>query len=127
VLTSGGRDGDFTFRCHRTSLTSHTKPPMTRMMVYALNAAAFHPSERPVMATAGSDGTFHFWDVAMRMRMKQFSMSGDAAITSCTFSADGDSFVYAVGEDWSKGCNGQNGVQPKLWMHQRVNGEIQRA
>ncbi|KAK4448513.1 WD40-repeat-containing domain protein [Podospora aff. communis PSN243] len=117
-------NGDFTFKCHRTVKTS-TKPITRSTSVYTVNAAAFQGSERPVMATAGSDGKFNFWNVVGTRRLKEFFAPGGGAITSCTFSADGDSFVYAVGEDWSKGYGGQSETQAKLLMHLGVNGDTQ--
>ncbi|KAK2865371.1 hypothetical protein FQN49_003647 [Arthroderma sp. PD_2] len=52
-------------------------------------------------STAGSDGTFCFWDKDAHHRLKAFSVGG--AITSTSFNLDGSIFAYAVSYDWSKG------------------------
>lgn len=70
-------------------------------MVYAVNAMSFHPRYH-TLTTAGSDGTFCFWDTNARSRIKTLQADGDS-ITSTAFNQDGTMFAYAVGYDWSKG------------------------
>ncbi|KAK0622967.1 hypothetical protein B0T14DRAFT_514923 [Immersiella caudata] len=73
---------------------------MTRNIVHTVNAIAFHPSEGGIVATAGSDGWFDLYDLVSRNWLEYFSaceMRGDVAITSCTFSADGDTLCVCGG------------------------------
>ncbi|KAK0645956.1 WD40-repeat-containing domain protein [Cercophora newfieldiana] len=90
---------EYTFKCHRDTLESptHNDPDARTTNVFTVNALAFHTSERPVMATAGSDGSFVFWDIGNKQRLKAFpKVGGDGVVTSCTFSANGEMFAYAV-------------------------------
>jgi mRNA export factor len=68
--------------------------------VYAVNVITFHPTFG-TFATAGSDGTFHFWDKDTRQRLKQFQRS-NSPISAGAFNMDGKFFAYAVSYDWSK-------------------------
>ncbi|RKP09491.1 WD40-repeat-containing domain protein [Thamnocephalis sphaerospora] len=82
--------GNFSFKCHRDS-----------SQVYSVNAISFHPVHG-TFSTAGSDGTFNFWDKDSKQRLKMFPTVG-APITATTFNRNGTIFAYAVGYDWSKG------------------------
>ncbi|KAK6834842.1 WD40 repeat-like protein [Apiospora arundinis] len=79
---------NFTFRCHR-SAPDYNKTTK----VYAVNDVQFHPVHTATFVTAGSDGSFHFWD----------RVTHTPAITTTAFNRDGSLFAYAVGYDWSKG------------------------
>lgn len=86
----------------------------------------FHPTRPTVFTTAGSDGTFHFWDRVARSRLKSYPSAG-AAITSTRFNSDGSLFAYAVGYDWSMGCaRNSPEIQTKLMLH-RVLPEESKA
>ncbi|KAK7967245.1 WD40-repeat-containing domain protein [Apiospora aurea] len=124
---SDGKSINFTFRCHRSApdIKKTTK-------VYTVNDVQFHPVHATTFATAGSDGTFHFWDRVSHTRYKAYeppaavlsavpattannraangtakgsggSDSARAAIMTTAFNRDGSFFAYAVGYDWSKG------------------------
>jgi WD40 repeat protein len=54
-----GRSKDYTFRAHRDGKD-----------IYPVNSFAFHPFG--TCATAGGDGTFSFWDLQGRKRLKPF-------------------------------------------------------
>ena len=69
--------------------------------VYSVNAISFHP-QHGTFSTAGSDGTFHFWDKDAKHRLKGYPDVG-GSITATAFSKDGNIFAYAVSYDWSKG------------------------
>ncbi|KAI9014896.1 WD40 repeat-like protein [Gaertneriomyces semiglobifer] len=80
----------FSFRCHRVDKE-----------VYAVTNICFHPVHG-TFATAGSDGTFHFWDKDSRQRLKGLSAVG-MPITAAGFNAQGSIYAYAMGYDWGKG------------------------
>ncbi len=50
---------NFAFKCHRKNKTQ----------IFAVNALDFHP-RYGTFATAGSDGTCHFWDKDSKQRLK---------------------------------------------------------
>ncbi|RYO76472.1 hypothetical protein DL766_007854 [Monosporascus sp. MC13-8B] len=105
------RKSTFTFRCHRE------QPDRGVTKVWAVNDVQFHPTRPTVFTTAGSDGTFSFWDRVARSRLKSYSPAG-AAITSTRFNRDGSLFAYAVGYDWSMGCaRNSPEIQTKLMLH----------
>ncbi|KAF2169406.1 hypothetical protein M409DRAFT_52653 [Zasmidium cellare ATCC 36951] len=90
---------NYTFRCHRQPQTPPSSSNTSK--IYALNAISTHPLHG-TFSTAGSDGTFHFWDKDSRTRLKGFPEVG-GAISATDFSRKGDVFAYAVGYDWSMG------------------------
>ncbi|CAH1759327.1 4176_t:CDS:2 [Entrophospora sp. SA101] len=69
--------------------------------VYSVNAISFHPVYG-TFSTAGSDGTFIFWDKDSKSRLKGFASVG-TPITASDFNRTGTIFAYAVSYDWSKG------------------------
>jgi mRNA export factor len=69
--------------------------------VYSVNAISFHP-EYGTFSTAGSDGTFHFWDGIAKHRLKGYPSVG-GTISATAFNKNGSIFAYAVSYDWSKG------------------------
>ncbi|KAL9098805.1 MAG: hypothetical protein Q9187_009596, partial [Circinaria calcarea] len=69
--------------------------------VYAVNAINFHPVHG-TFSTAGSDGTFHFWDKDAKHRLKGYPEVG-GPISATAFNRAGGIFAYAVSYDWSKG------------------------
>ena len=87
----------FSFKCHRQPVTT----PRAESQVYALNAISLHPGYS-TLSTAGSDGTFHFWDTDAKHRLKGFSSVG-GSISATAFNRNGSIFAYAVSYDWSKG------------------------
>eukprot|EP00955_Chlamydomonas_euryale_P024186 254941-Chlamydomonas_euryale.AAC.1 len=52
------------FKCHRDNND-----------IYAVNAMAFHP-QFGTFATAGSDGTYNFWDAGSKQRLKAMVRGG---------------------------------------------------
>ena len=88
---------NFSFKCHR-----HVSPTNKDVSnVFAVNAISFHPVHG-TFSTAGSDGTFHFWDKDSKHRLKGYPEVG-GTITSTAFNRNGTIFAYAVSYDWSKG------------------------
>jgi mRNA export factor len=88
---------NFSFKCHRET------PPANRDIcnIYSVNSINFHPVHG-TFSTAGSDGTFHFWDKDAKHRLKGYPSVG-GPISSTAFSRNGNIFAYAVSYDWSKG------------------------
>ncbi|KAJ5909033.1 hypothetical protein N7495_001715 [Penicillium taxi] len=88
---------NFSFKCHRET------PPTSRDIcnIYSVNAISFHPVHG-TFSTAGSDGTFHFWDKDAKHRLKGYPVVG-GPISSTAFNRNGNIFAYAVSYDWSKG------------------------
>ncbi|OBT95525.1 Poly(A)+ RNA export protein [Pseudogymnoascus verrucosus] len=101
---------NFTFKCHRS-------PPANNITTaHAVNAISFHP-QHGTFSTAGSDGTFHFWDKDTHMRIRAFPSAG-GSISATAFSGDGGVFAYAVSYDWSKGYAGSSAQVPnKVMLH----------
>lgn len=103
---------NFSFKCHRES-PANTKDISN---VYSVNAISFHP-EHGTFSTAGSDGTFHFWDGNAKHRLKGYPSAG-APITATAFNRQGTIFAYAVGYDWSQGYQkNQQGQTTKVMLH----------
>ncbi|KAJ5935883.1 hypothetical protein N7454_005181 [Penicillium verhagenii] len=103
---------NFSFKCHReTPATSRDT-----CNIYSVNSIRFHPVHG-TFSTAGSDGTFHFWDKDAKHRLKGYPAVG-GPISSTAFNHDGTIFAYAVSYDWSKGYMGN--TQPntsKIMLH----------
>lgn len=84
----------FAFKCHRVDSD-----------VYSVNVVDFYKTN--VLLTAGSDGTFSFWnkDVKLRINMyEQYKLK--SPITCAKFTPIGDMMFYALSYDWSKGVSG---------------------
>ncbi|KAJ5466882.1 hypothetical protein N7475_004634 [Penicillium sp. IBT 31633x] len=88
---------NFSFKCHRET------PPANRDVcnIYSVNSITFHPIHG-TFSTAGSDGTFHFWDKDAKHRLKGYPAVG-GPIPTTAFNRTGNIFAYAVSYDWSKG------------------------
>ena len=62
---------NFSFKCHREGPgTSGATRDVSN--VYSVNDISFHP-QHGTFSTAGSDGTFHFWDGVAKHRLKKVS------------------------------------------------------
>lgn len=109
---------NFSFKCHRQT------PPNDRNIsnVSAVNAISFHPVHG-TFSTAGSDGTFHFWDKDAKHRLKGYPEVGGTISATC-FSRTGGIFAYAVSYDWSKGYQFNTPQYPnKIMLHPVVGDE----
>jgi len=104
---------NFAFKCHREGND-----------IYAVNVITFHPVFG-TFATAGSDGTYNFWDKDSKQRLKPFS-KGNLPITAGCFNMDGSIFAYAASYDWSKGSEFYNSVTQKnyILLHPIQEAEI---
>jgi len=106
------RTQNFAFKCHRYD-----------SQVFAVNNIAFHKGFG-TFATAGSDGTYVFWDKDSRHRLK-LSEKMNNGITTSTFSRDGRIFAYALSYDWSKGVEGYDKSKPnQILLHAVQDSEI---
>lgn len=108
---------NFSFKCHRQ------QDPTDRNVskVYSVNAISWHP-EHGTFSTAGSDGTYHFWDKDAKHRLKGYPEVG-GAIVSTSFNRSGSIFAYAVSYDWSKGFAGHTTSYPNKIMLHPVTGD----
>jgi len=104
---------NFAFKCHREGND-----------VFPVNAIPFHP-QFGTFATAGSDGTFHFWDKEAKMRIKQFSKNS-GPISTATFNMDGSIFAYAVSYDWFKGSEYAIQGNNHIFLHPVTEAEIKK-
>jgi mRNA export factor len=103
---------NFSFKCHRQ------QSPTDRNVsnVYSVNAISFHP-QHGTFSTAGSDGTFHFWDKDAKHRLKGYPEVG-GTISATDFNRNGNIFAYAVSYDWSKGYSfNQQNYPNKIMLH----------
>ncbi|KAI1429130.1 Poly(A)+ RNA export protein [Xylaria sp. FL1777] len=106
---------NFSFKCHRD-------PPSGNVtQVYSVNDISFHP-QHGTFSTAGSDGTFHFWDKDAKHRLKGYPTVG-GSITATTFNSSGTIFAYSVGYDWSKGYMANNQNYPNKVMLHPIQGD----
>ncbi|KAH8821008.1 WD40-repeat-containing domain protein [Xylogone sp. PMI_703] len=106
---------NFSFKCHRDPAVNNVTN------VYSVNAISFHPVHG-TFSTAGSDGTFHFWDGVAKHRLKGYPSVG-GTISATAFNRDGNIFAYAVSYDWSKGYSTNNAQYPNKVMMHPVNGD----
>ena len=91
-----------------------------------VNSVSHHPTREGLLATAGADGTFNFWDLEKKQRVKGFPSVG-GAVTSCAFDRTGAWFAYAVGYDWSMGYRGNTADYPiGLSLHPVTDEEVNR-
>eukprot|EP00126_Sphaerothecum_destruens_P005400 Sdes_comp18747_c0_seq1m9112 len=106
---------NFSFKCHRENND-----------IYAVNSIVFHPVYG-TFATAGSDGTFNFWDKDSKQRLKAFSKSSNS-ISCSTFNHDGTIYAYAVSYDWSKGHASYNPSTDRnsIFLHAVQDAEIKQ-
>ncbi|BBG96054.1 Transducin/WD40 repeat-like superfamily protein [Prunus dulcis] len=114
------------FKCHREGSE-----------IYSVNSLNFHPKYgisiigtaltlrlqdlyiilsivkvHHTFTTAGSDGSFNFWDKDSKQRLKAMSRCNQP-IPCSTFNNDGSIFAYAVCYDWSKGAENHNPATAK--------------
>lgn len=111
---------NFSFKCHRVNPSANVHDN-TNSNVFALNAISFHPVHG-TFSTAGSDGTFCFWDKDAKHRLRNFPEVG-GTISATDFSHNGNIFAYAVSYDWSKGYNFNTTNYPNKIMLHPVQGD----
>jgi hypothetical protein len=75
--------------------------------IYAVNDLDFHSSEKSMLLTAESKGTFNTRNIGKRQKLKAYNKV-DGHIFCAEFNRDGVSFAYTVSNDWSKADMKQN-------------------
>lgn len=124
----------FSFKCHRKqgggSSTSTgglrtTSSSSNESQAFSVNAISFHPIYG-TFSTAGSDGTFCFWDKDAKQRLKSFpELPGTVSATA--FNKNGTIFAYAVSYDWSLGYMGNRPDYPNIIkLHATKDVEIKQ-
>jgi len=102
-FTDDQQQNDFAFKCHRHNAHPREGKGDEKLVtrIHAINDISFN-YHYGTLATAGSDGCFHFWDKEQKQRLKQFARL-TLPITSCAFSPKGDIFAYATSYDYHQG------------------------
>ncbi|CAI5760532.1 unnamed protein product [Candida verbasci] len=126
----------FSFKCHRKQgnlsntttakpVTATTSTSSNESNAYAVNCISFHPIYG-TFSTAGSDGTFCFWDKDAKQRLKSFpELPG--TISATAFNKNGTIFAYAVSYDWSLGYMGNKSDYPNfIKLHATKDIEIKQ-
>ncbi|CCE63172.1 hypothetical protein TPHA_0E00770 [Tetrapisispora phaffii CBS 4417] len=110
----------FSFKCHRQNQNNNSM----HANIYPVNSIAVHPVYGS-FATAGSDGTFHFWDKDHRHRLKAFP-SQNATIPVVNFNRNGSVLAYALSYDWFQGYGGNKQGYPNvIKLHPTTDAEVQ--
>lgn len=73
--------------------------------LYSVNAIAFSPNDPNIFVSGGADGSLVWLDKLNRNKL--CTAEYNVPITAGEFSNDGKYFVFALGDDWSKGYTGQ--------------------
>jgi mRNA export factor len=108
---------NMSFKCHRDPVVNNT------ISIWTINTISTHPIFG-TFSTAGSDGTFHFWDKDARCRLKGYPAVG-GSISASAFNRDGTIFAYAVSYDWHKGYASNNPQYPnKIMLHPVTEEEV---
>ncbi|KAI4292571.1 mRNA export factor [Pancytospora philotis] len=79
--------------------------------LYAVNVVRFHGRNENFIVTGGADGNLIWFDRVNRNKLA--TMTYNAPITAAEFSPDSRYFVFASGDDWSKGYTGAY-IKPAL-------------
>lgn len=120
------RKSGFSFKCHRQqqqSMGTAGGRTSTESHVYPVNSIVFHP-QYGTFATAGGDGSFHFWDKNQRHRLKGFP-SLNASISVCNFNRTGSVFAYALSYDWHQGYMSNRPNYPNIIrLHATTDDEV---
>lgn len=113
----------FSFKCHRQTSPNRAAGAQSQPLVYPVNSIAFHPIYG-TFATAGGDGSFHFWDKDHRHRLKGFP-SMQASIPVVNFNRNGSVFAYALSYDWHQGhMNNRPDYPNVIRLHATNDGEV---
>lgn len=119
----------FSFKCHRKQINggtgSNLRSSNGEYNIYSVNHISFHPIYG-TFSTAGSDGTFCFWDKDARQRLKNFP-SVNCTIPVTCFNRTGSIFAYAMSYDWSQGHQGNRPDYPnQIKLHATKDEEIKQ-
>ncbi|KAB5570831.1 WD40-repeat-containing domain protein [Coniochaeta sp. 2T2.1] len=115
IIALGSQPKPITWQCHRNPRSTTSNPVITD--IYSVNAVAVHPTVKGCVATAGSDGSYRFWNAELSTHNRSYSDVG-SPITACAFDCTGLWFAYAVGYDWAKGCyHNEASIPTRLVLH----------
>lgn len=106
----------FAFKCHRRG--AH---------IYPVNSIETMPvaGHTDVFVTAGSDGTFVYWDKKERRVNQEYSpCAGTQSISCAAMSPNGDMYAYACSYDWYKGSEHIPAVPTRLMVHPTQNIDV---
>ncbi|KAL3620915.1 Poly(A)+ RNA export protein rae1 [Castilleja foliolosa] len=104
---------NFTFKCHRDGND-----------IYSVNSINFHPIHHTIV-TAGSDGSFSFWDKDRKQRLKAMSRCNQP-IPCSTFNNDGSIYAYSVCYDWTKGAENfsPSTAKTNIYLHMPQDEDV---
>ncbi|KAI5179176.1 mRNA export factor [Pancytospora epiphaga] len=80
---------------------------------FSVNLVRFCPIDSNVLVSGGADGSLVWFDRLNRTKLS--TLTYGSPVTAGEFSADNSYFVFATGDDWSKGYTGEY-VKPVLRM-----------
>jgi len=104
---------NFSFKCHRIQGDGAER---NVSKVFSVHDISWHPTYG-TFSTAGSDGTFHFWDKDAKHRLKGYPDVG-GPIVSTSFNYTGNIFAYGISYDWSRGFQAHSTTSPiKIMLH----------
>lgn len=86
--------------------------------LYSVNSIDFCPLNHNVIVSGGSDGSLVWFDRNSRVKMLNETFSN--SVTASSFSSDGRFYVFATGDDWSKGYTGVR-IMPGLFVIETRN------
>ncbi|CCF60544.1 hypothetical protein KAFR_0K01900 [Kazachstania africana CBS 2517] len=113
----------FSFKCHRQNSTTRAAGAQGQTIVYSVNSIAFHPIYG-TFVTAGSDGSFHFWDKDHRHRLRGFP-SLNASIPVVNFNRNGSVLAIALSYDWHQGHMANRPDYPNvIRLHPTTDDEV---
>ncbi|KAI5863222.1 WD40 repeat-like protein [Durotheca rogersii] len=129
--------GSFTFECHQRR---EVRAGVWTTEIWSVNDLCFHPIDQNVLATAGSDGSFCFWDTGTGDKLREYEPGRDShsaggssgghqanitPITAAAFDHDGGIFSYAMGYDWSMGhAHNSSDIRNRLVLHTVTEDDI---
>lgn len=112
----------FSFKCHRQTNPNRAPGQPSQSLVYSVNSIAFHPIYG-TFVTAGSDGSFHFWDKINRHRLRGYPIQ-QGSIPVCNFNRQGTVLAYALSYDWNQGHTMNRADYPNvIRLHQVSDAE----
>lgn len=95
--------GDIRSQAQRFAFHGHRKEEGDKIIVYPINAMAFHPVEEGILATACSGGMINFWDINRKIKLSSIPFTCETSISAMDFSADGKYIAFAASYMWDKG------------------------
>ena len=87
--------------------------------LFSVNVVSLHPNDSNILVSGGADGSLTWLDKANRSKLSNTEYH--VPITAGEFSNDGKYFVFALGDDWSKGYTG---VPVKVSLKMVVTNQV---